>query len=71
MHEHELESLLKEALTHYVEAHRDRVADLEYEVMEELPTSRPNPHPRWGVVLAGAVAAAAVFMIGLWIGLNF
>ncbi len=71
MHEHELENLLKETLTRYAEAHRDRVADLEYEIIEELPESRPNPRPRWGLVTAGAVAVAAVFVVGLWVGFNF
>lgn len=70
MHEHELESLLKETLTRYTDAHRDRIADLEYEIVEELPESRPNPRPRWSFALAGAAAVAAVFVIGLWVGLN-
>ncbi len=70
MHEHELEALLKETLTQYAEAHRDRIADLEYEIIEELPESRPAPRWRWGLVGAGAVAVAAVFMIGLWLGGN-
>lgn len=68
MHEHELEGLLKETLTRYADAHRDRIADLEYEIVEELPDSRP--HPRWSFALAGVVAVAAVFVIGLWVGLN-
>jgi hypothetical protein len=71
MHEHELETLLKETLTRSVEAHRDRIADLEYEVVEELPESRPAPRWRWGLVGAGAVAVAAVFALGLWVGWNF
>lgn len=69
MHEHELESLLKETLTRYADAHRDRIADLEYEIVEELPESRPTLQiRRWGLV--GAVAVAAVFVIGVWVGLN-
>ncbi len=70
MHDHELENLLKETLTHYVEAHRDRIADLEYKIVEELPESRPNLRPRWGLVGAGVLAVAAVFALGLWVGLN-
>lgn len=70
MPEHELESLVKEALVHYAEAHRDRIADLEYEVIAELPESRPTPRPRWSFALAGAAAVAAVFVIGVWVGLN-
>jgi hypothetical protein len=71
MHDHELEALLKETLTQYAEAHRDRIADLEYEIIEELPESRPAPRWRWGLVGAGAVAVAAVFALGLWVGWNF
>jgi hypothetical protein len=71
MHEHELETLLKETLTRSVETHRDRIADLEYEIIEELPESRPAPRWRWGLVGAGAVAVAAVFALGLWVGWNF
>jgi hypothetical protein len=70
MHEHELETLLKETLTRSVEAHRDRIADLEYEVVEELPSRQPTPRLRWGLVGAGAIAVAATFVIGLWAGLN-
>ncbi len=70
MHEHELEALLKETLTHYAQSHRDRIADLEYEIIEELPESRVTPRPRWGLVGLSAVAVAAVFAIGLWVGLN-
>lgn len=70
MHEHELENLLKETLTHYATAHRDRIADLEYEVVEELPSRQPTPRVRWGFVGLSAVAVAAVFVIGLWVGLN-
>ena len=71
MHEQDLENLLKEALTEYARVHRDRIADLEYEIVEDLPESRLNPQPRWGLVGIGAVAVAAVFVIGLWTGLNF
>lgn len=71
MHEHELESLLKETLNHYTEAHRNRVADLEYKIIEELPESRPGPYPRWSLVAVGVVAVAAVFVIGWWVGLDF
>lgn len=70
MHEHELESLLKETLTGYAQAHRDRIADLEYEIVEELPEGRPNPRPPRSLVFAGTIAAVAVFVIGLWVGLN-
>ncbi|MCS7197777.1 MAG: hypothetical protein NZ930_03740 [Candidatus Bipolaricaulota bacterium] len=70
MHDHELENLLRESLTRYAQAHRDRIADLEYEIIEELPEGRPNPRPRLGVIAAGVVAAAAVFAVGLWIGLH-
>lgn len=70
MHDHELENLLKETLTRYADAHRDRIADLEYEIVEELPESRSAPRPRWGLVGAGALAVAAVFVLGLWVGLN-
>ncbi len=70
MHEQELEALLKETLTQYAKAHRDRIADLEYEIIEELPESRPAPRWRWGLVGASAGAVAAVFALGLWIGWN-
>lgn len=70
MHEHELENLLRETLTHYAAAHRDRIADLEYEIVEELPSRQSPRRLRWGLVGLSAVAAAAVFAIGLWVGLN-
>ena len=70
MHDHDLENLLKEALTEYARAHRDRIADLEYEIVENLPESRLTSRPRWGLIGMGAVAVAAVFVIGLWTGLN-
>lgn len=70
MHEHELERLLKETLTRYAETHRDRIADLEYKIVEGLPDRQPTPRVRWGFVGLSAVAVAAVFVIGLWVGLN-
>jgi hypothetical protein len=69
MHEQELEALLKETLTYNAKTHRDRVADLEYAIVEELPSRRPGrgsqPSWRWGLAVAGALA---LFLGGLWVG---
>jgi hypothetical protein len=69
MHEQELETLLREALTQHAKAHVSRVADIEYEIIEELPSGRTTP--RWHWKLAGAGALALVFLGGLWMGSSF
>ena len=72
MHEYELESLLRETLRQHAKAHRDRVADLEYAIIEELPGRRSISKPlltwQWGLVVASALV---LFLGGLWAGSTF
>ncbi len=65
MHEQELEALLKETLTHNAKTHRDRVADLEYAIIEELSGRRPVRGSHWGLAVAGALV---LFLGGFWLG---
>lgn len=70
MHEHELEQLIKETVAQNAQAHQERIADLEYRVIEALP-DRPvaaiAPRP-WGMRLALATAAVLLFLGGFWLG---
>lgn len=69
MHEHELEQLLKETFTQDVKAHLGRIADFEYEIVEELPErAAPSTRLQWGLALAGVLV---LFVSGMWVGSNF
>ncbi|MCI2429520.1 hypothetical protein LM602_03955 [Candidatus Acetothermia bacterium] len=70
MHEHELEQLIKETIVQRAQAHQDRIADLEYRVVDALP-DRPAAlelRPTWPMRLALATAAILLFLGGFWLG---
>jgi hypothetical protein len=73
VHEHELEQLIKKTVAQNAQAHQERIADLEYRVIEALP-ERPvaaiAPQP-WGMRLALATAAVLLFLGGFWLGGTF
>lgn len=73
MHEHALEQWIKDSLQQSAQAHQDRIAELEYSVMEQLserPVSAAPQTWRWRLALA-ATAALLIFAGGLWTGSFF